>query len=95
MIFFTLEWSLVLQEGCVAFLVWGQSLSGIGFSLLLHNLSPRPEFLQEPIAFQNVSLCSLFMTSVLPVHDNRAPEGCGSVWQARPSSTNALMFSQL
>lgn len=64
MIFFTLVWSPVLQGGCVAFLVWGQSLPGVGFSLLLHSPSPRPEFLREPIVFQKVGLC-FSATSVL------------------------------
>lgn len=74
MIFFTL-FSMVSSPpgGMCCFSGLGPSLAGIGFSLLLPNLSQRPGFPWEPIG----SECRL----VLPFHYFPAPEGCRSVWE--------------
>lgn len=71
--------------GMCCFSGLGPSLAGIGFSLLLRNLSRRPEFLWEPI----VSECRLvlpFITSLL--------QRLAGVWEARSNLNVALMFSQ-
>lgn len=88
LIFFAMAWSLAIQEGCLAFPVWGQGLPGMSFSFLFPNLSLQA---RVSLGADCISECGL----LLLVGGVRAPERLRSVWDARPNSNATLTFSQL